>query len=374
MNIVHIFAAYPNKYQPYNTEFINELNKIGYNNKVFSFSLNGGLDSKTTYLFNNPSKYKMIYNFIFDFYRLLKYKKYSEQTIGEALTNFTRYKPLLYYFNYFFHIHHIQIIDKKFLSFLKCFKIAYSVSIRGSDVAINVIQNPNFNQNLSLALSNTKSIHAVSNDLAMKLKSFTRNENIFIIPRYIVYDENRNISKKSNETTQILTVGRYHWVKGYNYILETLCRLKKDKIEFNYTICGDGSVEETKQLNYLVELYGLSNQVDLVGFVDHQVISSYYKSTDIYLCGSIYEGMPNAVINALNYNIPIVATSVGGIPEIITDGINGLLCLPADSQDMKKKLLQIINKDYFFEICSDSQISNSKNILSKYLDFYKNKI
>jgi len=373
MKIAHIFASYPNKYQPYNLSIIDVLKKTGHIVKIFSLSFSGKLDNETIYLFNNPSIIKKLNCIIFDILRLCKYKKYCNQTFRKVLISYSRYRPLLYIRDYSLHIHHIQLIHGDFFRFLNCFEIEYVISIRGSDIAIYSIANKVYKNNIMLALNNAHSIHAVSSDLSQKVEEIINsNDNIFVIPRYI---ERKLIKRRvinSNKSNNILSVGRYHWVKGYNYILEALAKVKEEKIHFSYVICGDGNEEETKQLKYLINLYELNDEVELVGFINNIDIDRYYSTADIYICGSLYEGMPNAVINAIDFQIPIIATSVGGIPEIIKDNINGLLCKPADSNDIKNKLFRILNKEWKPQFTKSVKTPRAEEILKKYLDLYEN--
>jgi glycosyltransferase involved in cell wall biosynthesis len=67
--------------------------------------------------------------------------------------------------------------------------------------------------------------------------------------------------------------------------------------------------------------------------------------TDIFVMSSILEGQPLGVVEAMSYGCPIITTSVGGIPEIIQDGTNGLLCAPKDPDCLAVKTRMLID-DY----------------------------
>ena len=374
MKIAHIFASYPNKYQPYNKILVAEIIKAGHLVQTFSLSSPDKSDKETIYLFNNPNIIKKLYCIFFDSLRLYHYKIFCNKSFRYILINYTRFRPLLKFSGYSLHIHHIQLVHGMFYNFLKCFDMKYALTVRGSDVAIHHISNKEQGKNLIVALKNAYYIHAVSNDLAQKAMDITGSKsNIAIIPRireanYTI--ENKNSLFKSNNKIAILSVGRYHWVKGYNYILGALAEVKNQGIQFSYVICGDGGEEETKQIKYLIKLYGLEDEIVLPGFINSNAISQYYYSADIYICGSLYEGMPNSVINALRFEIPTIATRVGGIPEIIEDHVNGLLCNPADVKDMAEKLLEIIKQGWKPKLIELDSICDNDEIINKYLDFY----
>ena len=68
----------------------------------------------------------------------------------------------------------------------------------------------------------------------------------------------------------------------------------------------------------------------------------YYKQADIYVLPSYAEGLPMSILEAASYGLPIVATRVGGIPEIIDDGVNGFLIDPGDKGALTDRLLRLI--------------------------------
>jgi glycosyltransferase involved in cell wall biosynthesis len=82
------------------------------------------------------------------------------------------------------------------------------------------------------------------------------------------------------------------------------------------------------------------------------------EQTDIFVMPSILEGQPVALVEAMAYGRSIVATNVGGIPELIRDGVNGFLCSPADSHCLEKKInLLIENIDLRFKMAEASRQS-----------------
>ena len=81
-------------------------------------------------------------------------------------------------------------------------------------------------------------------------------------------------------------------------------------------------------LEALVGDLGLRDRVKLLGFVDDTV--ALFHAMDVFVLSSVREGMPNALLEALSMGVPAVGTRVGGVPAVITDGENGLLCAPHD--------------------------------------------
>jgi glycosyltransferase involved in cell wall biosynthesis len=88
---------------------------------------------------------------------------------------------------------------------------------------------------------------------------------------------------------------------------------------------------------------GLDGNAIFVGaFTHREELSRIMAETDIFVMSSILEGQPLGVVEAMAYGCPIVATSVGGIPELIEDGVNGLLAMPRDSASLAEKICTMI--------------------------------
>jgi glycosyltransferase involved in cell wall biosynthesis len=140
-----------------------------------------------------------------------------------------------------------------------------------------------------------------------------------------------------------------------------------------FVIIGDG--EERKNIESMISELGLSNKVFLAGRIE--MASLYLKAFDIFTLTSISEALPYALVEAGNAELAIVASEVGGIPEIIEDKKSGLLVTPRDTEEIKsdiesllnnpekirnlgKNLKEKIEKEFGFE-----------KMISKTLDLYK---
>jgi glycosyltransferase involved in cell wall biosynthesis len=108
-----------------------------------------------------------------------------------------------------------------------------------------------------------------------------------------------------------------------------------------FKVYGDGPLRQ-ELLAYAGQL-GLDGNAILVGpFTTREELSHIMAQTDIFVMSSILEGQPLGVVEAMAYGCPIVTTSVGGIPELIKDGVNGLLCMPGDPACLAQKIRALI--------------------------------
>lgn len=121
---------------------------------------------------------------------------------------------------------------------------------------------------------------------------------------------------------QLISVGRKHWKKGYDYALRACALLKQAGIPFQYTIIGAGGFEE---LVFLKHDLKLNEEVILEPGKPHVEVISAMQSADLFLLPSLEEGLPNVVVEAMALGVPVIATHVGGIPELIVHHKNGLL-------------------------------------------------
>jgi teichuronic acid biosynthesis glycosyltransferase TuaC len=116
-----------------------------------------------------------------------------------------------------------------------------------------------------------------------------------------------------------LTVGHLVELKGVDIAIEALARVPDTTL----LIAGEGSEEH--KLRQLVERLGLGARVRFLGAIPQAELCDYYNAADVMVLASSREGMPNVVLEAMACGTPVLATPVGGIPELITDPIAGEL-------------------------------------------------
>lgn len=92
-------------------------------------------------------------------------------------------------------------------------------------------------------------------------------------------------------------------------------------------IGGNGEVEEARVR--ATEL-GLLDSVEFLGWIDGERKSRLLSVADIFVLPSYYEGLPISLLEAMSWGIPIISTTVGGIPELVRDGTSGILIEPGD--------------------------------------------
>jgi len=140
-------------------------------------------------------------------------------------------------------------------------------------------------------------------------------------------------------------VGRLVPVKGYDILINAIQKIASQVPQLFCLIVGEGECKE--ELLEQIQETGLENRIRLVGYYDRQNAMSILKSSDIFVMPSRYEGTPIALLEAAALACPILASSTGGIPELVKHEEHALLIPPGDSTALAQGLVKLaLNRDY----------------------------
>jgi glycosyltransferase involved in cell wall biosynthesis len=139
---------------------------------------------------------------------------------------------------------------------------------------------------------------------------------------------------KAEPPYRILTVARLTAKKGLMTVLKALAILQEQGLEFRYQIIGDG--EQRLGLESLAQDLGLAGRLDWLGTKPHDAVIECFKRADVFLLGCEVsqngdrDGIPNVLAESMAMGVPVAATAVSAIPELIENGRHGLLVPPGD--------------------------------------------
>jgi len=142
-----------------------------------------------------------------------------------------------------------------------------------------------------------------------------------------IWHSKRPVSQTSEKAPVIGTFCRLAPVKGLDLFIEAAAELERRSYRVRYLIGGSGP--EKDHLIQLSEQMGLKEKIIFPGFVDD--VYAWISSFDVFVISSHHEGFPTAALESMALGVPVVATSVGGIPEIIEHRKTGILVKPRDS-------------------------------------------
>lgn len=137
------------------------------------------------------------------------------------------------------------------------------------------------------------------------------------------------------------SAGRFVPVKDYLFMVEVAKEVnaKTDKIRFE--LAGEGPM--LSEIQGLINKYGLDKRFILRGFI--RDIDSFYPGLDVYLNTSLHEGIPMSVLEAMAYGAPPIVPRVGGLEEIVTNGVDGYLVDTREPGDYAERCLSLYNND-----------------------------
>jgi glycosyltransferase involved in cell wall biosynthesis len=146
----------------------------------------------------------------------------------------------------------------------------------------------------------------------------------------------------------VLGVGRLIPKKGFDILVQACAILHEKRVPFEAIIVAEGG-EHEKEIRRLITANGLENSVFLPGPMSQsQLFDEYQKASAFCLPCRVLEngdrdGIPNVLMEAMAVGVPVVSTPISGIPELIHDGVNGLLVPSEDSRALAEAFLRLIN-------------------------------
>ena len=141
----------------------------------------------------------------------------------------------------------------------------------------------------------------------------------------------------------LLYVGNFEPRKGLDILIKAMPRILKEAQNTNLVLVGDGIMRD--KLEALAKKLGVAEHVKFTGFVNKSEKIRYYKSADIFILPSLYEIFGIVNLEAMACGIPVVASKVGGIPEVVKDGKNGLLIPPGNSEALADALIYLLENE-----------------------------
>lgn len=170
----------------------------------------------------------------------------------------------------------------------------------------------------------------------------------------------------------VVSVGRISPEKGYPFLLDAFVSLRENDDRLKLLIAGSGS--DTQRLSqHTPDRY--SEDIILPGYVED--VGPVYKAGDLYVLPSQYEGFGLSMVEAMNAGLPVVATKVGGIPEIIEDRRHGLLVEPGNSEELSNAIGRLIDEESLRKKLAQNALERSRDftvdsMVENYREIYDN--
>lgn len=195
---------------------------------------------------------------------------------------------------------------------------------------------------ITTILNTVDMIIVLSNRWNIDIKEKTKNKNIktlFNPINTLKFSSQSNNIRKSKATNNVIYLSKLSSKKGVFDLLRTIPSVIKKISSAKFIICGNGMIDECRRI---CEEKNISHSVEICGWVSGQEKIKLICNSDVFVLPSYYECLPVAIIEAMAAGLPIISTCVGGIPDIVEDGINGFLIQPGDIQALSDRIIKLL--------------------------------
>jgi glycosyltransferase involved in cell wall biosynthesis/nucleoside-diphosphate-sugar epimerase len=141
--------------------------------------------------------------------------------------------------------------------------------------------------------------------------------------------------------SRLLFVGRLAAVKGLPVLLEAVARLAKDRPDVTLVVAGDGP--DRAKLEAQARRLGVSARVEFRGYQSQAQVRELLRQTDVFAMASFAEGVPVVLMEAMAAGVPVIATRIAGVPELVEDGVSGFLVPPSEPGAIAEKAVLLLD-------------------------------
>lgn len=165
-----------------------------------------------------------------------------------------------------------------------------------------------------------------------------------LFPLEVIASRTQIRERLSYEGQVITTVGRLVPWKGFAELIHVISELRsQEHRDVSLVIVGDGP--QQAELQKTIRDLQLEEHVQLLGRLSKDALGPVIRGSDLFVLNTSYEGLSHQLLEVMDLGIPIVTTNVGGNPELITDGVSGLLVAPHDTDNLKKAIVRMLDNE-----------------------------
>lgn len=206
----------------------------------------------------------------------------------------------------------------------------------------------NFFRNLIIKKADL--IVVISNYLKQYFRDINKNARIAVIPngidprsfQFLVPDPELKINLGiKNDERVIITVSRLTAKNGIEDLILSLPVVKSKIPDVKLIILGDGPLKES--LKFKIKSLKLEESILIIGEILNQNVPRYLSVADVFVRPSLSEGLGSAFLEAMAAGVPVIGTSVGGIPDFLVDYETGLFCRTGDPASIAEKIILVLS-------------------------------
>ncbi len=194
------------------------------------------------------------------------------------------------------------------------------------------------------AFEHADMVMPVSEALRDGIRAIGADADFRVVPNVVDTDRfHPNGAPPSSGTRRLIGVGNLYEAKGWDVLLDAVAILRDRDRDFRLDLYGGGVLQQ--QLESQVARLGLEGLVAFHGWRTKDEVAAQLRRSDVFVIASRYDSNPCAVIEALASGVPVVGTAVGGIPEMVTDGM-GTLVGPERPEELAAAIESALDRDW----------------------------
>jgi colanic acid/amylovoran biosynthesis glycosyltransferase len=253
---------------------------------------------------------------------------------------------------------HVVAVD--YLPLFDVWGCPVTTSCRGSDIRVythvpGLPEMEPYASGLPEVLGRVRAVHCVSESLKREAVAFGLDPAKAWVARPAVDPQvfkpaawnGADEGGRDGDVLRIVTVGWLRWEKGHEYALEAIRMLVDRDVPVRLEMLGAvpserrNHLDERARVLHTVADLGLERHVRLRGGATSAEISRRLQASDVLLHAAVTEGIPNAIVEAMACGLPVVAAGCGGVPEAVTNGVEGFLVPPRHPERMAEAVLRL---------------------------------
>ncbi|MGM0113102.1 glycosyltransferase family 4 protein [Enterococcus sp. DIV0187] len=207
----------------------------------------------------------------------------------------------------------------------------------------------------------------------MREMNFFVNKNNSVVYNAIDFDSimvSKQINKKkksSREEVTFVYLGGLYPHKGITVLLEAFAKIESTKARLIFA--GKG-VEEDAVMEACIK----DTRINYVGFLDETKLAKILEQCDVLVCPSVWEEpFGRVILDAYKNGLPVIASRVGGLPEIVNNNVTGILVEPGDSNELSEAINKFLENDAFYQQCLNQLLDELRRFsLDRQLDVFTN--
>lgn len=229
-------------------------------------------------------------------------------------------------------------------SFSRLTGVPYIVTPHGpTDIMRNeqIRTHPKLAVRMAEGLKSASVITAISRDIEQEILSVggISDEKVRIIPNGVNLSDFEGVEPAHHEGPYILALGRMVYQKGFDLLIDVFAEVLREAPELHLLLGGEGVMR--KEYEARARELGITDRIKFLGLVQGSLKVAYMKGAEFFVCPSRFEPFGIVVLEALASGVPVIANRVGGIVDIVEDGIQGVLVHSDNKKEFAREIVRM---------------------------------